>query len=193
MCVSVFPLHLSLLGSEFKSGWYCSVSAVDLSDCCVRSPRFRIFNFSYIFFHPASSKLAWLLFFLSTTQESPTRKDTGRAWTPTTVASPFLFSFWVEAQKLLLKFAAACWFIRGGFAEVQKAALSLPQSVFFSVQPRPSLGQMIEVPVVESVPSYLQRTVLRLHYSIFYQSSYRQSGFQSWPVSDTDPYVGFSK
>lgn len=82
MCVFVFPLHLSLLGSEFKSGWYCSVSAVDLSDCCVRSPRFRIFNFSYIFFHPASSKLAWLLFFLSTTQESPTRKDNGRAWTP---------------------------------------------------------------------------------------------------------------
>lgn len=34
------------------------------------------------FFHPASSKLSWLLFFLSTTQESPTQKDSGRAWTP---------------------------------------------------------------------------------------------------------------
>lgn len=115
------------------------------SDCCGPSLCLRFFNFSYIFFPPMSYILAWLLFFHSSTQESPTRKEHGRAWTS---SSCHLCSFSSvlflsrSSEKLLIKFAAARWFKHGGCAEI--CCLSSPKQCSSACSPTPSWGECVK-------------------------------------------------
>lgn len=198
MCVFVFPPHLSLLGNEFKSGWCWSVQCFSSRSLWLLWS-FTLLKIFQLFIHRFSAcvllvtvsrrvRLAAVLPFVHSEVAISRRAWTSSSCHLCSFSSSVLFLSW-SRENLLIKFAAARWFKHGGCAEVQKAAVCRPPVSVLQRAAAPLPGANDWSPCCGIGAIVPTESLFWMHYSIFFQSSYRQFGFQSGPVSDTDPLV----